>query len=185
MAGIKKQEPVWLKKHIQMEPPTGKPVGLYSVVMQEVPGEISLALNITECPHHCPGCHSPELAESIGDYLDDKLPELLDLYGDMITCVCFMGGDQHPDGLLRACEYIHNYDPTLGLAIYSGADMLDDIGPAAVLMDYIKLGPYVAELGGLDCKTTNQVMFKKVAPGRFQNITETFWRKPYETQAES
>ena len=157
----------------------------YSVVMQEVPGEISLALNITECPHHCPGCHSPELAESIGDYLDDKLPELLDLYGDMITCVCFMGGDQHPDGLLRACEYIHNYDPTLGLAIYSGADMLDDIGPAAVLMDYIKLGPYVAELGGLDCKTTNQVMFKKVAPGRFQNITETFWRKPYETQAES
>ena len=89
MAGIKKQEPVWLKKHIQMEPPTGKPVGLYSVVMQEVPGEISLALNITECPHHCPGCHSPELAESIGDYLDDKLPELLDLYGDMITCVFY------------------------------------------------------------------------------------------------
>ena len=41
------------------------------VVFQEFPDEITLAINITNCPCHCPGCHSKELAEDIGDILDE------------------------------------------------------------------------------------------------------------------
>ena len=32
----------------------------------EFPNEISLLINITNCPFHCEGCHSPELWENIG-----------------------------------------------------------------------------------------------------------------------
>ena len=31
------------------------------VTFAEVPDEISLCINITNCPNRCPGCHSPEL----------------------------------------------------------------------------------------------------------------------------
>ena len=39
---------------------------------QEFPDEISLLINISNCPFHCPGCHSPELREDIGTELTKK-----------------------------------------------------------------------------------------------------------------
>ena len=39
------------------------------VSFQEVPDEISLCINISNCPCHCDGCHSPYLADDIGEYL--------------------------------------------------------------------------------------------------------------------
>lgn len=36
------------------------------VVFQEIPDEITLAINISNCPCHCKGCHSQYLAEDIG-----------------------------------------------------------------------------------------------------------------------
>ena len=40
------------------------------VVFQEVPDEITLAINISNCPCHCINCHSSYLAEDIGEPLD-------------------------------------------------------------------------------------------------------------------
>ena len=71
----------------------------YSITFQEVPNETSLVLNITGCTHHCDGCHSDYLAQDFGNYVNDDLPTLLDKYKGMITCVCFMGGDQAIDNL--------------------------------------------------------------------------------------
>ena len=42
------------------------------VVFAEVPDEVTLAINISNCPCHCEGCHSSYLAEDIGDILDVK-----------------------------------------------------------------------------------------------------------------
>ena len=42
------------------------------VVFQEVPDEISLAINISGCPIHCPDCHSKFLWENVGTILDIK-----------------------------------------------------------------------------------------------------------------
>ena len=39
------------------------------VTFAEVPDEISLCINISNCPNHCEGCHSPYLAEDIGTEL--------------------------------------------------------------------------------------------------------------------
>ena len=82
-------------------------VASFDIVFQEIPGEVTLALNLSNCPCHCPGCHSPHLAEDIGEEMTESLMNgLLDRYGSMITCVCFMGGDQAPEEVAQWAEYI-------------------------------------------------------------------------------
>ena len=44
------------------------------VTFSEVPDEITLCLNISNCPCHCKNCHSSYLAEDIGEGLTlDKI----------------------------------------------------------------------------------------------------------------
>lgn len=68
------------------------------VVFQEIPDEVTLAVNISNCPCRCPGCHSSYLWSDTGEPLT---PEVLDSfvrdYGNDITCICFMGGDAEPE----------------------------------------------------------------------------------------
>ena len=72
-------------------------VASFDIVFQEIPGEVTLALNLSNCPCHCPGCHSPHLAEDIGEPVDEELlGGLIDRYKGLITCVAFMGGDANP-----------------------------------------------------------------------------------------
>ena len=57
------------------------------VVFEEIPSEITLAINITNCPCHCKGCHSKFLWEDIGvELTKDELYKLIDV-NDGITCV--------------------------------------------------------------------------------------------------
>ena len=49
------------------------------VVFQEIPDEVTLAINISNCPCHCEDCHSSYLAEDIGETLTtDKLKKIID-----------------------------------------------------------------------------------------------------------
>lgn len=130
----------------------------YSITFQEVPNEISLVLNITGCTHHCDGCHSDYLAQDFGNYVDDDLPALLDKYKGMITCVCFMGGDQAIDNLREWLKRIKKeYD--LKTCVYSGADNINTFDSCLDYLDYLKIGPYKKELGGLDSPNTNQKFY--------------------------
>ena len=47
------------------------------VVLSEIPNEITLAINITNCPCACKGCHSDYLGKNVGKYLSKEA--LLDL----------------------------------------------------------------------------------------------------------
>ena len=48
------------------------------VTFAEVPNEISLCINISNCPCHCINCHSSYLAEDIGEPLNlDNLVKLI------------------------------------------------------------------------------------------------------------
>ena len=48
------------------------------VTFAEVPNEISLCINISNCPCKCPNCHSSYLAEDIGTALsEDQLLSLM------------------------------------------------------------------------------------------------------------
>lgn len=147
------------------------------VSFQEVPDEISLCINISNCPNNCPGCHSAYLKDDIGTPL--TYTELMRILKDIrgITCVCFMGGDKEPWEIQRLAQFIR--EKGLKVAWYSGKQELhEDIRLAN--FDYVKLGPYVEELGPLTSRTTNQVMYKidHLADRPFVvDITSRFWKK--------
>lgn len=143
------------------------------VTFSEVPDEISLCINISNCPCKCNNCHSSYLAEDIGKPLTLKeLKNLIDS-NKGISCVSFMGGDIDPDRVNTLASYItHHYN--LKVAWYSGRQELSDkidLGN----FDFIKLGPYIEELGPLNSVTTNQ-KFYKVSNRKMIDITNRFWK---------
>lgn len=133
----------------------------YDIVFQEIPGEVTLAVNLSGCPNRCPGCHSPWLQEDGGEALDDvSLSRLLEQYGNAVTCLCFMGGDANPTAVEQLAQRVRQQTQgVLKTAWYSGRVEL----PASLSLqsfDFIKTGPYIEKLGGLDCPTTNQRFYR-------------------------
>ena len=60
----------------------------YDIVFQEIPDEVTLAINLSNCPNRCKGCHSPHLLENVGESLtEESLGHLLQKYGKAVTCV--------------------------------------------------------------------------------------------------
>ena len=131
------------------------------VVFQEIPDEVTLAINISGCPCRCPGCHSEYLWEDIGLPLTtDALDDLIGLHEGDITCIAFMGGDAEPRRVNRLAQYVHEEWPGLKVAWYSGRTSLSpDVTPAD--FDYIKLGPYLPASGGSRRRGTDTCL-----PGR-------------------
>ena len=145
-------------------------VASFDIVFQEIPGEVTLALNLSNCPCHCPGCHSPHLAEDIGEELTPELMNgLIARYGSMITCVAFMGGDANPEEVAQWAAYVR----PLKTAWYSGRTIFPNDGGKD--FDYVKLGPYIESLGGLKSPTTNQRLSKRVGES-WEDITASFGR---------
>ena len=59
----------------------------YDIVFQEIPDEVTLAINLSNCPNRCKGCHSPHLLENVGESLtEESLGHLLQKYGKAVTC---------------------------------------------------------------------------------------------------
>lgn len=146
----------------------------YAIVLEEVPDEISLAINISGCIYKCKGCHSQYLWEYTGNYLKEDIEKIINPYKDYITCVCFMGGDQNIIELYEICELIKN-KYNLKICIYSGHRAGDVFAKfvANKLIDYLKTGAYISELGGLNNPNTNQKMFK-IENGIMKDITKKF-----------
>lgn len=151
----------------------------YAVVLEEVPDEISLAFNISGCPHRCEGCHSQHLWKYEGILLSKDIESVIDKYKDYISCVCFMGGDQNIEELFQLCLLVKSkYD--LKTCIYSGRDISEiDLFRDLVIsgyLDYLKIGRYEKDLGGLNKPTTNQKMYQ-ISNCNIEDITHIFWRK--------
>lgn len=144
----------------------------YDIVFQEVPDETTLALNLSECPHCCPGCHSPQLRSAIGELLTvQKLDELLCKY-PYVTCVSLMGGDGDPEGVKHVASYIKQGGRKVSW--YSGRTALPTDWPLEQF-DFIKIGPYVESLGPLKSRTTNQ-RFYRVENKHLVDCTSYFWK---------
>ena len=128
------------------------------IVLQEVPGEIALAIAFTGCTLQCKKCHSPELWHpDHGESLTiQKFEDLIDKHKH-ITCICFYGGEWQ-SGYLTVLAYAARAKG-LKICLYTGKEL--DETPQHVLdvLDYIKVGPYIEKLGGLSSPTTNQRMY--------------------------
>ena len=154
------------------------------VTFSEIPDEISLCINISNCPHRCFGCHSPHLQEDVGEELTPEVLDKLIEDNKGITCVCFMGEGGSLFEIAYLSELVH-LKHNLKTAWYTGLDFsLNSLGDVVVRpvitnsFDYIKTGPYIESLGPLNKKTTNQRMYKKVSdkPIKFEDITYKFWK---------
>lgn len=146
------------------------------ITFAEIPDEISLCINISNCPCHCEGCHSSYLAQDIGKELnEDELTHLIDR-NKGISCVAFMGGDASPHEIHTLAMYIREHYPNLKIAWYSGREQIH-IRAALNLQnyDYIKIGPYMPDRGPLNNPNTNQKFFK-ITNGELENITYKFWK---------
>lgn len=154
-----------------------------AVTFSEIPDEITLCINLSNCPNHCEGCHSPYLADDIGEVLTFQRIKRLLNKNSGVTCVCFMGGDNDTK-LLNYYAKLVQYDYNamfseyglypVKVAWYSGRQELNlDIDLSN--FDYIKLGPYNKDLGPLNSPTTNQRLYKVIG-NKLKDITFKFWK---------
>ncbi len=148
----------------------------YDIVFQEIPNETTLAINLSNCPHKCSMCHSPELWQNIGTRLTiTELSKIINLYKDNITCVCLMGGDNDEESILELMMYMSLNYTDLKTAWYSGNNKIsNNVLDEIYFFDYIKIGPYIAEKGPLNSKHTNQRMYQ-VIESQLIDITNKFW----------
>lgn len=145
------------------------------VVFQEIPDEVTLAVNISNCPCRCPGCHSRYLWGDVGEPLTPLvLDGFIREYGDDITCICFMGGDSEPEYVDMLARYVHKAYPKMKVGWYSGRTRISSAVNKADF-DYIKVGPYIEHLGCLKSRTTNQRLYKRASGDSFTDITYRFW----------
>lgn len=152
-----------------------------AVTLSEIPDEITLCINISNCPCHCKGCHSSYLVEDIGTILDKDILINLIRENRGITCIAFMGGDSNPEEIndLAFCiRVLSEYQ--YKVAWYSGRQELSkeiDLKN----FDYIKLGPYIEEKGPLNNPNTNQRFYEicrvHKLPDAFvmKDVTSKFW----------
>lgn len=143
------------------------------VTFAEVPDEITLCINISNCPCNCKGCHSPYLSKNIGNILDEQSLSQLIERNTGITCVAFMGGDSHPFGVNKLAHYIKTMYPKLKTAWYSGRDFHSACIDLSNF-NYIKLGPYIEDKGPLNSPTTNQKFYEVVEGYKLVNRNNRF-----------
>ena len=143
------------------------------IVFSEIPDEITLAIELSNCHIHCPACHSKYLWNDVGTELDiNTLDRLISDYKG-ITCLCFMGDGGDSKEIFRLGVYIKNEYPDLKIALYSGYNELEQ--KFWEYFDYLKLGPYIEELGPLNNQNTNQRLYKK-ENNVWVDITYKFWK---------
>ena len=148
------------------------------VSFSEIPDEISLCINISNCPCNCKGCHSSYLSGDIGKILNWESLNKLIKKNKGITCVCFMGGDSNPREVNTLAETVSFEYPELRVGWYSGRqELAKEID--LYNFDFIKLGPYEEDKGPLNNPNTNQKFYHVVqmSTGDFKliDVTYLFW----------
>lgn len=136
------------------------------VCFQEVPFEIALGFVCTGCQLGCKGCHSTHIWDAdIGEPIDiDSFSHWLTRYEGLITCVVFFGGEWQTHTLL--CLFEHALSKGLKTCLYTGLEHVSDV--LLSKLTYLKTGPYIQALGGLEQPNTNQ-RFIDVASGQLLN----------------
>lgn len=142
---------------------------LTDIVLEEIPGKITLAVEISSCQGNCKGCHSPFLREDIGDELTPEIADALIADNFGVNCFLLLGEGKDPEALRSLARHLRSAHPNLSLALYSGRTKVED--ELFELFDYVKVGPYIPEHGPLNNPGTNQRLYL-----HREDITSVFWR---------
>jgi len=140
------------------------------VLFQEVPDEVCLAFTVSGCPLRCKGCHSKDTwpADAGTALTVSSYKNYLSQYGDYITCVLFFGGEWQLQVLIQKLDIARQFG--LKTCLYTGLDEVPE--KLSKKLTYLKTGPWIRHLGGLNMPTTNQklieVSSKRLLNYRFQ-----------------
>lgn len=152
-----------------------------SVVIEEIPDKVTLAVEISNCKGNCIGCHSPFLKDDIGSELTEEVIDRLFADNFGVDCFLFLGEGRDLPRIISLAGYIKRTHH-VSVALYSGrAEVEDDIFQ---IFDYVKVGPYIAEYGPLNSRTTNQRLYKvSHDPFALADITYRFWHRGIDPNA--
>ena len=127
----------------------------FQVVLQEVPGEISLCFYISGCSMQCEGCHSPFLwKEGNGSILTiANYKSILNQYKNLATCVLFMGGEWHQKELISMLQLAKTNQ--YKTCLYTGEESISE--DIKTHLTFLKTGKWQQEAGGLESSITNQL----------------------------
>ena len=150
------------------------------ITFKEVPGKICRCFSVSNCGLHCKNCHSPELQGDNGEELTpEKLLNFIKQDKRVVDCYVFLGEGNDIEALKRLLIICKNNG--LETCIYSGkSNAWQFINDYLHLLDYIKVGPYIEELGGLDNQNTNKKFFNIIwGKDNAELVDETykFWKK--------
>lgn len=139
-----------------------------SITFKEVPNLVSRSFSISNCGGDCPFCHSPELQQDIGEeFTDEMLKNFFKVDKDTVECYVFLGDGQDPKRMLELLNLCK--ENGFKTCLYIGKNTTN--WKYLRYLDYLKLGSYINDLGGLECPTTNQIMYK------IENITNKFQKQ--------
>lgn len=171
-----------------------RPLKYYDIAttFSEVPDEITLAVNISDCPGGCSECSEPWLREYVGTLLTNEEIDKLISENEDITCFALMGGDSNHEDCLRVIKYIHENYKDIKVCMYSGREYFDL--SIANEVDYYKIGRWIMPKGEVSkwhltnngvikFPWSNQLMFKRI-DNHLINITYMFRTEIYDTDAQ-
>lgn len=142
---------------------------LTDIVIEEIPDKVTLAVEISNCPGNCIGCHSPFLKNDIGEELTPEIIDSLIADNFGVNCFLMLGEGRDPEALRTLARHVRSAHPNIEIALYSGRQSVED--ELFDIFDYVKVGPYIAEFGPLNKPTTNQRLYHHRT-----DITSRFWR---------
>ena len=170
------------------------PVVNTDITFNELPDKMAYAIELGACKQHCVGCHSPELQEE--DVPLTPLPDILEEAQGAIdagaNAIVVMGGTNNKhttaESLISLLSALSDIAPT---GLYSGSE--DEERDKMIALEghctWLKTGPYVDTLGGLESTRTNQRLYRitttyrldaqdNLVGGRpyFLDETHKFWR---------
>ena len=144
------------------------------ITTQDVPDELALAISLSGCPIHCKGCHSAFTWNPFfGELLTDDMFRNIIKKNKYASCVLFYGGEWQLERLLELIKIAKEYN--LKVCLYTGLELEKVDKKLINSLDYLKVGPYIEQLGGLNKKTTNQKMYK-IENGQLTDITNKFYQ---------
>ena len=76
-----------------------------SVVIEEIPDRVTLAVDISNCQGNCVGCHSPFLKEDIGEELTNEIIDKLVADNFGVNCFLFLGEGNDPEALIALASW--------------------------------------------------------------------------------
>lgn len=164
----------------------------YAVTFAEFPDEISLSINISNCPGNCGhvdengkfilDCSEPWLLGDVGEELtESKIDELIAIHPDC-TVFGLMGGDSDHNDVVRISNYIHTKYPNMKVGMYSGREFMNM--KLLECLDLYKIGRWImpegpvedwhkTNCGVLQFPWSNQLLFEKVG-NLWYNVTYKF-----------